>query len=376
MSENDHLAVASPATAAGTTEPESNLTPSQAKKWRQELCDELNSIGELYCSCPADHELQLIGRIKSAWKSIFVQVETNTEDTAVDDQAIIVISSFAALGPLERKKGPCLECGKSDWTERGGDDQNEICGHCGYPLEDDEGLATLAGKCWADLPYLGDTLYNYWTDDSDTLNADERKRLAIFTAKLLSVGLLSDDMWKCAPWLLKEILETERAPVEEPYMIEMLPACIGSITHAHARLLQICDNTWLRLRNWRHSKRDIRERETLIGEFSMDRWEFWRDRLGELYRSKDERISRLAREGFEVMIGTGRPLGITVYGERNFFDRAQEKLDEIALAAKASGGEVCTNLKQIKIDPDWVKDKSMVENRPRVKKRPRKTDSD
>jgi hypothetical protein len=44
--------------------------------------------------------------------------------------------------------------------------------------------------------------------------------------------------------------------------------------------------------------------------FSMARWLFWRQRLGELFLSGGEQVAQPAREGFEVIVRTGLGAGI------------------------------------------------------------------
>lgn len=359
----DGQVVASSVTALADPGAEPNQTPSQAKRWRQEFCDALNNIGQNYHDCPAEKKDQLINDLKTEWEDLIEQVKTYSKGSTEHDRTIIILSSFAALGRLERKQGPCPDCKERAYPARGEDGWICSAGCDETPLTDDEGLAKLEGDLWTDLPYLGETLRKYWIEKSNTLTANERERLAVFTAKLLSVGLCTEDTAKCAVWLLKETLEIDRAPVEVPFMIEMLPACIQFITHAHAKLLQICENPFPRVTNWQHFEKN----EFELGPLALDyvrhqglstlRWQFWRKRFGDLYRSKDERISKLAREGFEIMVGTGRSIGLRIYGEQNFLDNAFEKLDEIVLAARASGGEACASLKQIEIDPDWVERK-------------------
>lgn len=361
MSEtNDHV-VTLPAATANSKGLEPDQVPrSQAKRWHQEFRDSLNNIGQRYYDCPAEKENQLIDDLKDVWEDMIRQVEAWPTDSAEQDRIITTLSSFVAVGRIDRKQGACSECKKDEPSKH--HEGGWMCDVCGYPLEDDEGLAKLAGHCWTDLPHLGDTLLNHWINESNKLTANERERLAIFTAKLLSVGICTVDTAKCALWFLKEVLEIDRTPVEIPFMVEMLPACVRFFEHAHAKLLLLCDGgPYYKPVNYRHFKGKERQTGPLYvfedSGFSMDRWLVWRERFGELYRSKDERVSRLAREGFEVMVSTGRSLGLPVWGEQNFLKNAFEKLDEIVLAARASGGEACASLKQIEIDPDWVQRK-------------------
>jgi hypothetical protein len=87
--------------------------------------------------------------------------------------------------------------------------------------------------------------------------------------------------------------------------------------------------------------------------FSVARWLFWRQRLGKLYLSGDQRVAKPARQCFDVMAATGRTVGINISGEKKYLEKLFEALDK-ELAARDFKGSV--GPEDVEIDPAWAAD--------------------
>jgi hypothetical protein len=206
---------------------------------------------------------------------------------------------------------------------------------------------------WTDMPYLLDDLLQYWFNESTSLSSEEIENLAAFTSKLCGSGVCANDAGGCALWLFKQALENDA----DTLLHKLLPACIQWLSNANFKLAK------LSVENCTPAAKDLsallpgsRLKEVGVTEpgFSLERWLFWRDRLGKLYVSADPEISKLARQGFELMIKTGREVGIKIPGEKVYLERLFVALDQELISRSAKGYKDCVEPKDIEIDPAWA----------------------
>jgi len=214
-------------------------------------------------------------------------------------------------------------------------------------------------RLWTDLPYLAQDCQKYWLEESIRLPAAERSSLAVLTAKLCSTGICSVELAQCALWLFKETLETDLK--DSTPLPDLLPACVEWLNHCNHKLAKLsADNT-----NPLDSSRQLSLAPGLLTKntnntnitrdgFSIARWLFWRQRLGDLYLSGGPEVARTARKGFEVMVNTGFRIGIEIPGEHKFLQKTFEALDKELVKLSESGLQGCVSSSMIDVDPAWA----------------------
>lgn len=90
---------------------------------------------------------------------------------------------------------------------------------------------------------------DFWTKKSTGLTATERGSLATLSAKLCASGICAGDLARCALWLFKEALETERCPTDSSSkstsrhlpvpLSDLLPACLEWLTYGNFKLAKL-----------------------------------------------------------------------------------------------------------------------------------------
>ncbi|KAK4946706.1 hypothetical protein LTR10_014208 [Elasticomyces elasticus] len=222
--------------------------------------------------------------------------------------------------------------------------------------------ATLGGEdvsAWIYLPYLVEDFEEAWVDNSRKLSPSKRRNFAAFTARLLALGACDVNISLCALWLLRETLETTRAIGPDPYVqqlaiSEILPAVVEWFHISSTKLLKLAVHEW----SDGKSITDIALPGALAQAegiqqpgFSIFRWVFWRNRLGELYYHEGaDGVRANAKKAFDHMILTGRLLGHEIPGEKTYWSVVFRRLDrELQRSGKASVG-----LEDILPEPGWA----------------------
>jgi len=212
---------------------------------------------------------------------------------------------------------------------------------------------------WTSLPHLVDDVQTAWINDSMQLSPSERRNFAAFTARLLALGICDIKISLCALWLLRETLETTRPIEHDPLsqelaLSDLLPAVVEWFQISSTQLLKLAVYQWVDDK----TSADI----ALPGElaqaegiqqpgFSVDRWVFWRKRLGELcYYHGAGGVANNAKQAFNHVIMTGGLLGHEIPGEKNYSSRMFRALDlELQRSGKSSVG-----LEDIETEPAWA----------------------
>jgi hypothetical protein len=227
-------------------------------------------------------------------------------------------------------------------------------------------------RLWTDLPYLAQDLQAFWMDESMSLTPTERKSLSVFTAKSCASGICSADLALCALWLFKEALETER-PVSNPSaenppsndtladsqvsISDLVPALVQWMKHSNHKLASLCAGSsgspGTAIHNSSKTSPGPLARRAQIAQegFSLERWLFWRQRLGDLYLTGDEAVAKPARECFEIMALTGLRVGISIPGEKRYLEKLFEALDKELIRRGSKG---CVSPEDIEINPAWA----------------------
>lgn len=160
-------------------------------------------------------------------------------------------------------------------------------------------IMTSGEQLWTHLPFLAQKLQDSWTKESSSFGATERQILAALAAKLCATSVCSAGMATCAVWLFREALETKRpfdaASVGEEAspglsVTQLLPAWLH---HGKLQVAKLCSASHNPASSM--SKPDFLSSiwtEPLAlrayvapGVFSSERGLFWRQRLGDLYRT-------------------------------------------------------------------------------------------
>jgi hypothetical protein len=318
---------------------------TNARDTWQGLRDDLFRIGHQYFDCTADIP-DIEESLHDVWNELIHAAKIIPSISSEHDRLLTLVITVRELGNFSRKL------------------KNAIPGG-------DEEVATMANgqRLWTDVPYLAQDFQDYWTNESIVLPAIERENLAVLTAKLCGAGVCSIDLARCALWLFKETLETERPLIVSssggdhskgchPPVSELLPACIEWLTYSNSKLARLsADNC--NPASWSEGGEDrvsiapgpLATKANVIQQgFSVSRWLFWRQRLGEMYLSGDQQVAKSARKCFEVMALTGLAVGIEIPGEKKYLERLFEALDK-ELAARNGKGSV--GPEDIEIDPAW-----------------------
>ncbi|KAJ4163429.1 hypothetical protein LMH87_005160 [Akanthomyces muscarius] len=313
---------------------------SSAADIYQGLRDDLFRIGQNYFVFNFDLA-RIEGDLHDAWDELIHAAKRLPLDGAEHDRLVTLILELRELGQLQRKKKDT--------------DLEEVA------------VMPNGERLWIDLPYLAEELYASWMRESTSLTRHERQSLAVFSGKLCAVGVCVPELAQSALWLLKEALETDRPETgpstgsralvrASPTIADLLPACLAWLKFGNGKLAK------LSLENYRpttvqvdvssHSPGSLATGSGIESEgFSLARWLFWRQRLGDLYRHGCDEVAKLARACFEEMIYAGLAMSIDIPGEKRYLAKLFEALDK-ELASKPKWS--CLGAEDIEIDPTWA----------------------
>ncbi|EFR02150.1 hypothetical protein MGYG_05152 [Nannizzia gypsea CBS 118893] len=324
--------------------------PANAQETWENLRNAIGGIGRGYFSddfAAAEIESQL----HDIWDELIHAAKITPATSAELDRLVTLVSETRALGVFAQNKAD-----KEAAPEREG--------------------ATLPNgqKLWIDLPYLGQEVKDSWTKESMGFTPAERESLAVWAAKLCATCICPEDLSRCALWLFKQALETDRPVTKDgqdgkacPTVHDLLPACLAWLKHSNSKLVRLSYENY---RAARASEGGISSEEnndssiTLPGDlavqagvtqpgFSIDRWLFWRQRFKDLYRSGVPSVVKLARSCFEVAIFSGMDVGLDIPGERVYLSRLFEALDR---EVETREFKECVGAEDIDIDMDWDKE--------------------
>ena len=231
-------------------------------------------------------------RFDHLWDALILVAENQllTDDTTKLDRLAELVRAIKDLGPLV---------------------------HSGQTVKTDVGTA------WTDLPYLGAQIREAWNTAPPKSSTEQWANLNGFAARLTASE--TQDFSLFAIWALRDALETPRplterqtsggdtqAKSEEEVSVdELLPAVLqwleywgdGMValtvrSHVYTKEGQSNDPAFLgKLAN---------DAGIAKGGYSVRRWGFWRKRLEEISKAKDdaggrEKIAKLAYQGLEKM---------------------------------------------------------------------------
>ncbi|KAH8665517.1 hypothetical protein BGZ61DRAFT_592945 [Ilyonectria robusta] len=174
---------------------------------------------------------------------------------------------------------------------------------------------------------FSDALQASWEKLLGTGTASQQCNLAAFSAKALHLGIYREALGLTALWFLREALETD----DEAKTAALLPAAVVWFSHGRHKLVAFSVSH----KTYEDSKSHLvtpgalaRAANIDAHGFSMKRWLFWRQRLQELSHSADSAVAKEAKEGFMLMVSSGRELAYDVPGEARFSERLYATLDE------------------------------------------------
>ncbi|KAI1980404.1 hypothetical protein LOZ53_000633 [Ophidiomyces ophidiicola] len=318
------------------------------KTWRR-LHDDMISIGDSYFN-HGFGKARLRESLRDFWDELIHAAKITPADSPELDRLVTLILEARELGHFARRPGSMT----SNMANLGRMDNEE--------------------RLWCDLPYLAREFQDAWGNESASYSATERESLAALTAKLVAVGVCSDQLSGCALWFLKETLETERPlrgpnsqdhPEQtnsEPSVVDLLPACDAWFQHGRFKLAQrSLVNFNPDVSMWSNENIQMSslpgglalEAGVTQPGFSVKRWLFWRQRLKDFYDSGDAQIAGLARACFEEIVMAGMKVGLEIPGEREYLRNLFKALRE---ELTARGPKGCVWPEEIEIDMGWAEE--------------------
>ncbi|KYK57988.1 hypothetical protein DCS_05001 [Drechmeria coniospora] len=324
-----------------------NHNVDKAQETWKDLRNDLLRVGDDFFAHVTDMT-QVEGCLHDGWDELIHAAKVIPPDSSEHDRLVTLIADLRELGPFVRRK---KEASPAD------DDGNN----------DEPAVMPNGQQLWTDLPYLAEQLQTFWMNESMELPVDERRSLAVMTAKLCASGICSYDISPCALWLFKEALETDRPLTRSSSMdsmsdvdaeilpiADLLPACAEWLHYSNCKIAQFSANNCNPVGDGeRLLCPGPLAAEAIVPQhgFSLARWLFWRRRLGDLYLTGDEQVAKMARVCFEAMATTGRSIGIEIPGERRYLERVYDALEK---EVTNRGSTVCVAVDDIEIDPAWA----------------------
>lgn len=232
--------------------------------------------------------------------------------------------------------------------------------------EEEEAILPNGQRFWTDLPYLVEEIQDAWTNESKGFTATERHNFAVFTAKLCAVGVCDNELSSCALWSIREALETERSITKAegaPLSIaDILPACLSWFQHNNFKLLKLAVQNYNDHHTSAMAGDDVQPSIMAPGHlavkanvtqsgFSVARWLFWRQWFQRIESLRERPVAKLGKEGFEEMVRTGIALGYDIPGEKKYWEKVFEALDQEFVARGRKG---CVGPDDVEIDMDWA----------------------
>ncbi|KAL3959159.1 hypothetical protein ACCO45_007321 [Purpureocillium lilacinum] len=293
-----------------------------------EICDglrnDLHRIGMDYLS---DHDLSRVETdVHDVWDELIHAAKIIPSVDAEHDRLVTLILELRELGNIMRR--------------------NKDAG------AEEAAVLSNGQRPWADLPFLAEELNAFWTNESRTLTVSERQSLAVMSGCPLAFQGGAGNGQATGP----SSAEDQVSQQPDLTAADLLPACLEWLKYGKCKLAKLSlDN---------HRPALSKEDAALASPgplavaagikdegFSLARWLFWRQRLGELYRGGGEQVAKPARACFEQMVNAGMSMSVNIPGERRFLDKAFEALDK-ELAAREFKGSV--GIEEIEIDPRWA----------------------
>src|ERR1700759_2687773 len=117
-------------------------------------------------------------------------------------------------------------------------------------------------------------------------------------------------------------------------MSDLLPSLVQWMKHSNHKLAALCVGNFNSLglagRDPSATSLGPLAKKAHIAQegFSVERWLFWRQRLGDLYLTGSQVVAKSARQCFELMALTGLDIGLNIPGEKKYLERLFEALDE------------------------------------------------
>ncbi|KAH6970727.1 hypothetical protein BKA56DRAFT_596815 [Ilyonectria sp. MPI-CAGE-AT-0026] len=196
---------------------------------------------------------------------------------------------------------------------------------------------------------FADALQASWEKLLGTGTASQQCNLAAFSAKALHLGIYREALGLTALWFLREALETD----DEAKTAALLPAAVVWFSHGRHKLVAFSVSH----KTYEDSKSHLvtpgalaRAANVDAHGFSMTRWLFWRQRLQELSHNTDSAVAKEAKDGFLLMVSSGRELAYDVPGEARFSERLYATLDEELIRS----GKESVGTEDIDVVVDWV----------------------
>lgn len=160
-------------------------------------------------------------------------------------------------------------------------------------------------RIWVDLPYLNTDLWMVW-DNALGMKPSHMENLAAFTARLVRIGVRTDELAFCMLQLCKQVLETE-PPASAASLVELLPAVFQWFKHCGEKLNGLCISNRIATGEASFSPGPLaRAAGVHKTGFSLDRWLFWRKVVEDFALSKDKELAAEGKRIFDQMIAVSQ----------------------------------------------------------------------
>lgn len=241
--------------------------------------------------------------IEVLWNSIVdAALDVRADNSATQDHLVDLLAGIKTLGSLKRS-------------------------------ETGEECLIWGGTLWSDLPMLGVVFRKRWNDAPPATNITCWTNLNAFAARLTVSQVHDFSLY--ALWAFRDALEVERPRTlretehgdqaqkshDQASLDALLPAALDELLPAAVEWLVQCGPLLLA----KTAEKDIKEQEpsqpdpTWLGKlckdagvsktgFSIDRWNFWGQRLHEISEARDdaggrEKVAKIAYTGLQRMQG-------------------------------------------------------------------------
>ncbi|KAF7904197.1 hypothetical protein EAF00_001531 [Botryotinia globosa] len=251
------------------------------------------TIASRYAQTGLTHPIELYEYdLRELWYMCVQGARLIAADHPAQDRLVSQVLHTREMGVLSRKI--------VDSKEKRDDPEMEIA-------------TTSDGNIWSDLPFLVEEIRAAWAI-STSIPAAQRHNLSAFVARLASVGVRDPELCLVAIWILRDTLETPRpltsgaeatshdSEKRLTTIADLLPAAIVWFQYCGHKIETLC----ILNQNFESGLSETGElaKNAQImpnSGFSAARWIFWRDRLEEISRCRNEEVAPLASKAWKTM---------------------------------------------------------------------------
>ncbi|KAF2673551.1 hypothetical protein BT63DRAFT_421689 [Microthyrium microscopicum] len=139
-------------------------------------------------------------------------------------------------------------------------------------------------RIFADMPFFVEDFLHMWVRDLSSLSPEQRRDLAAFMAKLVSVGF-SDKLAVVGLWLFRRVFESPVHELDGP-ALHWMEAVSAWYMYAGHKLMSLCGSDFSDMPEEFAVPGELAQAAGIEGTgFSVARWKFWQERVKEICRT-------------------------------------------------------------------------------------------